>query len=281
MFSIDLRHLRNAAHNYLLEVDRSLPPHRIARYLFGPHRHEHPETQAVVRALLEGDPRFLETHENRWSAREAPHLRVLLDEATFAVVDLETTGSLIGVDEIIEIGVAVMRRRHVIRQFSSLVRTDRRIPAWVENLTGIRSVDLNDAPTFTELVPTLHDLLRGTVFVAHDIRFDLPFIRWEYANRNLMVPRVTGLCTLCLSQRLWPELSSRSLPDLARHFGIEHRRPHRAEADAHATAAILREALTAARKIGLTQLRDLFQLAEPIEEKGAATVFPLKAEAAE
>lgn len=281
MLSFDLKHLRDAAHQYLLEVDRSQPTHRIARSLFGPQRHEHPETQAVVRALLLDDPRFIETHEGRWSAREAPHMKVPLDQATFAVVDLETTGSLIGVDEVIEIGVAVVRRRRIVNQFSTLVHSDRRIPAWVENLTGIHTGDTKNAPTLSEVMPILTGLLQDAVFVAHDIRFDLPFIRWEYANRDLEMPRVTGLCTLRLSRIFWPDLASRSLPDLARHFGVEHQQPHRAAADATATAAILTEVLGATRDIGLTQLGDLFQLVEAADEEDAAIVPPLKAEAAE
>jgi DNA polymerase III epsilon subunit family exonuclease len=281
MLSFDLRHLRDAAYRYLLEVDRSLPTHRIARTLFGPRRHEHPETQAVVRALLVGDPRFLETHEGRWSVRDAPHMRVPLDAAAFAVVDLETTGSLIGVDEVIEVGVVVVRRRHLVRQFSTLVHADRRIPAWVENLTGIHSADTKDAPTFSKVIPTLTDLLQDAVFVAHDIRFDLPFIRWEYANRDLPMPPVTGLCTLRLSRILWPDLASRSLPDLARYFDVTHKHPHRAAADATATAAILVEALQTAREIGLTELGDLFQLVEAADTEEAAANSPLRAEAAD
>jgi ATP-dependent DNA helicase DinG len=281
MLSFDLRHLRDAAYKYLLEVDRSLPTHRIARTLFGARRHEHPETQAVVRALLVSDPRFLETHEGRWSVHEAPHMRIPLDDVSFAVVDLETTGSLIGVDEVIEVGVVVVRRRRMVRQFSTLVHAGRRIPAWVENLTGIHTADMKDSPTFTEVIPTLTDLLHDAVFVAHDIRFDLPFIRWEYANRDMVMPRVTGLCTLRLSRIFWPDLSSRSLPDLARYFDVAHQHPHRASADATATAAILVEALQIARDIGLTQLGDLYQLVEAVDEVETAADSPLRAEAAE
>jgi len=39
-----------------------------------------PETQVVVRALLEADPRFVRTHENSWTVVGAPPLRRALDE---------------------------------------------------------------------------------------------------------------------------------------------------------------------------------------------------------
>ena len=281
MLSLDLKHLKTKAHSYLLEIDRPQPTHLIARHLFGPRRHEYPEAHVVVRTLLADDPRFIETHEGRWSARDASHLRSLLRDTTFAVVDLETTGSLIGVDEIIEIGVVVLQCGHVKERFSSLVQTDRQVPRWVENLTGIHACDLVDAPNFSDLSASLAGLLQNSVFVAHDIRFDLPFLRWAFASHDLPMPNTIGLCTLRLSRQLWPELESRTLVDLARHFGVPHNNPHRADADADATAGILCEALDCAQRTGLREVGDLFQLAEAGSGTGFPAAFPLAARAAE
>ena len=186
-------------------------------------------------------------------------MAMALGKATYAVVDLETTGSIIGVDEIIEIGVVILRRRRVVHRFSSLVHSDRVVPIWVSKLTGIRNSDLQQAPTFPALADELSELLSDVVFVAHDIRFDLPFLRWEYARHGRAMPSVTGLCTLCLSRLLWPDLPNRNLTDLARHFDIQHTHPHRAAADADATAALLVEALQAARRSGYRKLSDLFR----------------------
>lgn len=219
-----------------------------------------PETQVVVRAILGSDPRFVETHDNNWSVVGSSLLRQKLVEATFAVVDLETTGSVIGVDEIIELGVVVVRGGQIIDRFETLVWTDRTVPPWVSRLTGIKDEDLVGAPTFSDITETLHRLLDGNVFVAHDIRFDLPFMRWEFARRGLTSPAVTGLCTLELSRLIWPDLASRSLPDLSRHFGIDHISPHRASDDAVAAAGVLVRALDEAAARGLSELGDLFGL---------------------
>ena len=107
----------------------------------------------------------------------------------------------------------------------------------------------------------LHERLDGRVFVAHDIRFDLPFLRWEFARRGLSAPSVTGLCTLQLSRQLWPDLTSRSLGDLANHFGIVHDAPHRAADDAVATAGVLGEAVASAHALGLSDLGDMLRIA--------------------
>jgi DNA polymerase III epsilon subunit family exonuclease len=281
MHTLDLKQLRAAAYQFLLEADRPLPPHRIARQLFGPQRHEHPEAQAVVWTLLAGDPRFLMTHDLCWCARGAAHVALRLDEATFTVVDLETTGGIIGVDEIMEIGAVVVRGGRIVNRFSSLVRCPRAIPAWVSKLTGIRAADLRGAPDFSELAEELAALLTGAVFVAHDIRFDLPFLRWEFARRDLKLPAVAGVCTLRLGRELWPDLPGYSLPELARQLGLQHVQPHRAPEDAIVTARVFQKELAAAQAMGLVCLGDLFLLTQPFQPQLDLDVLPRAAEATE
>ncbi len=265
MISNDLKAFRAEAFEFLLVQQIPLPTPVIARHLFGAHRHEMPETQVVVRALLKADPRFVETHDRCWSVLESPLMERELFDTTYAVVDLETTGSVIGVDEIIEIGVFHVRKGRITRKLDTRVWTDRPIPPWVGRLTGIHNEDLQGAPTFSDISSRLLKLLDGHVFVAHDIRFDLPFLRWEFARRGLSLPAVTGLCTLQLSRKLWPDLASRSLTDLAKHFGIEHDNPHRAADDAGATAGVLVSALQAARKAGAKELGQLFTFGDERE----------------
>jgi len=270
MLTNELKLFRAEAHDFLLGQQKPLPTPTIARHLFGARRHEMPETQVVVRALLNADHRFVETHDHCWTVVGSPLLTQVLDDATFTVVDLETTGSVIGVDEIIEVGLSVVRGGAVVDRFETMIWSDRNIPPWVARLTGISNGDLDGAPTFSDVAGTLYDLMDGNVFVAHDIRFDLPFLRWEFQRRGLPRPAVTGLCTLQLSRGIWPDLSSRSLPDLARHFGISHDNPHRAADDATATAGVLLEILAAARGHGLTDLGDLYRYTEIIARAPAA-----------
>ncbi len=278
MFTRELQELRTLAHGFLLAQPKPRPTSAVARHLFGARRHEMPETQVVVRALLGSDDRFVRTHDNRWAVVDGDFLSRALDDTTFAVVDLETTGSVIGVDEIIEVGVAIVRGGLVVETYETLVWTDRTIPPWVARLTGIRNRDLTGAPTFSDIAADLFALLDDRVFVAHDIRFDLPFLRWEFARRGLARPAVTGLCTLQLSRQLWPDLASRSLVDLSEHFGIEHDNPHRAAADAEATAGVLLEALASAQDLGLGDLADLMRVEEIMAARDDEDLAALAAE---
>ncbi len=262
MLSSDLKQFRSEAHEFLLGQEKPLPTPAIARRLFGARRHEMPETQVVVRALLKADPRFVETHDHCWTVLGSSILQQNLTDATYAIVDLETTGSVIGVDEIIEIGLVVMHGSEIVDRFETLVWSDRTIPPWVARLTGISNRDLEGAPTFSDVAETVATMLDGNIFVAHDIRFDLPFLSWEFARRGVVRPAVTGLCTLELSRQLWPDLASRSLSELARHFDVAHDNPHRAGDDAEATAAVLQAALKDVKDMGLVDLGDLYRVEE-------------------
>lgn len=257
----ELTTLRDRAHQFLVQADRPIESQQIARQLFGPQRHEMPEAQVVVRSLLGSDPRFLRTHCRRWSARWAPHLQQRLDETAFAVVDLETTGSLIGVDEIMEIGMVRVERGQVTGRLATRVRASRGIPPWVSRLTGIRDADLRQAPTFEEVGDQVVEFLQDTVFVAHDIRFDQPFLHWELAKRDLEFPCSLGLCTLQISWALWPDLPSHSLGELAASLGVSHDNPHRAGDDAEAAAGVLMRGIKEAEALGRVTLGDLMELA--------------------
>ncbi len=269
--------LRNEAHILLRAADRPLTPQALAWRLFGPRRHEDPVATLVVRRLLQDDPRFVRTHADRWSADGSAHLARPLAGTDFVVVDLETTGSVLGVDEVAEVGVIRLRGREIVGRYATLVRPERPLPIWVRRLTGIRSADLRTAPAFPEIAPELTSILADAVFVAHDLRFDLPFLRWEFARHGLVMPEVLGLCTLQLSRLFWPDLPSRRLSEMSRHFGVAHARPHRAAADAEATAEIFRRVLAQAELAGLADLGDLLAGPAPAPPLVAAS---LAAEAA-
>ena len=57
--------------------------------------------------------------------------------ATFAVVDLETTGNQLDYDEIIQIGITFVRQNQVIDTYHSMIRTVLEIPPFIKALTSI------------------------------------------------------------------------------------------------------------------------------------------------
>jgi DNA polymerase III epsilon subunit family exonuclease len=270
MLTTELEYLREKALEVVVSANRPCATQEIARHLFGARFHEDPVAHLIVRILCKQQPGLFMAHDQNWLATDSPHIDIPLSETRFVVVDLETTGSLIGVDRIIEVGVAVMEGGKIVQQFSSLVSTRRHLSRHILKLTGIRTADLKDAPAFSEVAPIVVGLLQGAhAFVGHGVQFDFSFLRWELARHGYDMPNLTGVCTLELTRKLWPDLGGWKLKDLAESFAIAHANPHRAGEDALATAGVLQHAVEEAQRWNARTLGDLIALTS----KDAASIW--------
>ena len=99
-----------------------------------------------------------------------------LEEVTFVVVDLETTGAKPGPESITEIGAVKVRGGETVGEFSTLVNPGRPIPAFITSLTGITTAMTARAPRIAAVIPSLIEFLcagPSTVVAAHNARFDV------------------------------------------------------------------------------------------------------------
>jgi DNA polymerase-3 subunit epsilon len=162
----------------------------------------------------------------------------------YVVVDIETTGGKPNGNDITEIGVVHVEHRKVVHTWSSFVRPDRSIPLNIQRLTGITDEMVADAPTFSELAPTLLKHLSGDVFVAHSVNFDYSFIELAFKEAGYSW-RMDKLCTVKYSRQVFPEFGRYSLANLARELEIYNENPHRALSDALTAADVLVHCLNA------------------------------------
>ncbi|MBK8700228.1 MAG: 3'-5' exoribonuclease [Saprospiraceae bacterium] len=158
-------------------------------------------------------------------------------ERRYAIVDIETTGGMPKRDRITEIGIVITDGSRILNQFNSLVNPERSIPPEITRITGITDDMVADAPKFYEIAKEVVLLTDGMVFVAHNVNFDYSFIQYEFDRLGFTYSR-KQLCTVKLSRKTFPGLSSYSLGNLIRHFDIEVGARHRAMDDALATAKI-------------------------------------------
>lgn len=216
----------------------------------------------MAAALFAGHQRFTRDRDGRWLLRDAAPPAIatprLLRDVSFAVVDVETTGSLAyGGDRITEVAVVVVRNGVATKTFDTLINPERPIPAQVTSLTNITSEMVRHAPRFADVCDQLLGALEGHVFVAHNARFDWRFLTMEIerATRRPMVGR--SLCTVRLAKKLLPTLRRRNLDALAHHYGIVNPARHRAGGDALATAQAFLRMLDAAAEFGCDTLEAL------------------------
>ncbi len=161
----------------------------------------------------------------------------------FAVLDVETTGlSPDQGDRVVEIAIIVLDESfRVVRMLDSLVHPCRRIPPYVASIHGISDTAVQEAPTFTQLIPELLDCVSdATHLVAHNISFDLGFLRSEFAVSGLQMPRtLQKICTMQLARRQRVARDAK-LGTVARALRIPTiANAHRAIIDAGVTARVL------------------------------------------
>lgn len=156
----------------------------------------------------------------------------------YAIVDIETTGSNTSYNRVIEVSVFHHDGKKYAQVFNSLVDPGVPIPGFITGLTGITNCMLEKAPTFEKIADRLYEVLKGKVFVAHNVNFDFNFLKTEFEREGIEFNE-KKLCTVRLSRKIIPGLGTYSLGSLCSNVGIRISDRHRAAGDAAATAELL------------------------------------------
>jgi len=157
----------------------------------------------------------------------------------FAVVDVETTGGDPKRASITEIGIVLVENGEVTATYQSLVKPLEHIPPTIQTLTGITNEMVADAPEFETIADEVEALLNGAVFVAHHVLFDYRFVKEAFKRAGKTFTANKRLCTARYARKRYPNLGKYSLAKLCTSFGVVNEQPHRALADAEATAHLL------------------------------------------
>ena len=189
-----------------------------------------------------------------------------LAEATFVVVDLETTGGSPTGDEITEIGAVKVRGGEVLGEFATLVNPGVPIPPQITVLTGITTAMVLDAPRLEEVFPTFLEFIRGCVLVAHNARFDVGFLRAAARSLGAAWGVTDVVDTLALARRVVSkdEAPNHKLASLAHLFRSPTAPDHRALSDAKATVDVLHGLFERLGSLGVTHVEDLRTAADPV-----------------
>lgn len=156
----------------------------------------------------------------------------------FSVIDIETTGGMANRDKITEIAIVLYDGTKIIDKWETLINPERSIPHEITRITGITNEMVSNAPKFYEVAAKVVEMTEGAVFVAHNVRFDYSFIKEEFRQLGYTFTK-KQLCTVRLSRKAFPGLTSYSLGNLIRHFNISVNNRHRAMDDTLATVDIL------------------------------------------
>lgn len=151
---------------------------------------------------------------------------------SLAVFDVETTGLNPSVDRLVEIGIVLLdpATLEVIDEFDSLINPQRDLTGSTK-FHGISASMVSAAPTFGDISSRVSDLLSGSIVVAHNLPFDVSFLKSEFSRLGVSPDFGQGIDTL--------KLTRMNLGSSCIALGIELDDAHRALSDARACADLL------------------------------------------
>ena len=245
----------------LVEEQRGpVPAEEAARRLFALRQAPVALARSLLADVVETDAR-LTWNGDAVALTEPLGATLLLEEATYVVVDLETTGLRPGQSGICEIGAVRLRGFEVDAEFQTLVDPGLPIAAGVSALTGLRSEQLRGAPRPPAAVRSFLTFAGDAVLVAHNARFDLAFLDRE--TERLTGSRIGSavIDTVRLARTLLAgRVPGFGLAQLAWFLGTAERPCHRALPDARATSELLLTLIGLAQERGARTVADLAAL---------------------
>jgi DNA polymerase-3 subunit alpha (Gram-positive type) len=168
----------------------------------------------------------------------------LLNELSFCVFDLETTGGNHLSDKIIEIGLVKIENLKIIDQKGFLIRPEIHIPDFIQKLTNIKETDVVDAPLIEEVIDEILEFMGDSILVAHNTSFDIPFFNSVLRRMGKAELQNKSICTNLMTKYMIPNILSSNLNYMSKIFDFKHQKAHRALDDALASAELLLKYLT-------------------------------------
>ena len=157
------------------------------------------------------------------------HQRLIDTPLTF--LDVETTGTSPKYgDRIIELAMLQVCGSEIVAHVDALIDPRRSLKEGAMRVNGITPEMVAGQPTFGEVLPQVQGLLEGAVVVGHNVRFDLNFLRAEYAIAGQLFPSVVALDTLPIARKRY-DFPGNSLVQIAECLGIQGDQFHRAMSD--------------------------------------------------
>jgi DNA polymerase-3 subunit epsilon len=151
--------------------------------------------------------------------------------------------------------VVILEQGRIVERYQSLMNAGVRVPAFIEQLTGISNAMLRTAPSAEQVMNEVNEFVGCTPLLAHNAAFDQKF--WDFELGRIKRTRLQNFaCSLLLARRLMPAAPNHKLGTLTTFANLpDTGKAHRAMADAEMAANLtthLMEELQ--RKHGLREL---------------------------
>lgn len=156
-----------------------------------------------------------------------------------AFFDLETTGTDISVDKIIEMAIVTLFPNGKVEKVSFLFNPGKPIPPEATEIHGISDEDVKDKPLFETMAQMIFEKYFKNVDLGgfNIIRFDVPMLSEEFSRSDISFPEFgTHFADACT---LFHKFNPRNLSAAFQQYcGEELQNAHSAEADTEASLQV-------------------------------------------
>ncbi len=156
--------------------------------------------------------------------------------------------------------VVVFENGEIVKEWVSYIKPPKEYGKfnWYNiRVHGIKPRMVEHAPTFEELWEELREDVEGQLIVCHNAMFDTAVLRKLLEFYQIPIPEFSYVCTVKISQKVWPEMENHKLNTVAEDLGIQLNH-HEALSDSRACGYIL------AKAIKQLHIHDIDELAETI-----------------
>jgi DNA polymerase-3 subunit epsilon len=178
----------------------------------------------------------------------------------FIAFDLETTGFLAGIEQIVEVGAVRFVDGEVDAIFSTLVNPGKHIPEGASQVNRIFDDMVQDKPTIDTLLEPFADFCGDDIIVAHNAPFDVQFLSEDIKKFESRAPRGVILDTCAMARKVFPGLPNHKLGTLVQHLGIPTTNFHRAEEDATYCGLLFAAIVSKITDTGMPPIENLIAL---------------------
>jgi DNA polymerase III subunit epsilon len=167
-----------------------------------------------------------------------------------AIIDLETTGTNLGTDRIVEIAIVKIAKDGARTIKRKLINPEMPIPAGAADIHGITDEMVKDAPTFRQVANELKQFLDNCDLGGYNSnRFDIPLLVEEFLRTGLEIDMNSR--KLIDVQRIFHMMEQRTLGAAYKFYcGKTLEGAHSAEVDAVATWEVLEAQLERYPQLG-------------------------------
>ncbi len=189
-----------------------------------------------------------------------------IEDTTFIVFDIETTGFSPNFNKMIEIAAIKVKSSVNLDTYEAFINPHELLSPKITELTNIQQRDVDSAPDIREVMDAFLEWcgdLETVVFVAHNAHFDIRFIKAIYERLNGETLRVNYLDSLAMARILYPQMKRHGLKAMTKFFSVALDQHHRAIADTKATTDVFLSMLNECKQREITLLKDINSVVTP------------------